>query len=251
MSVDPRFGRYCDECGRTIKKAHRIFGGKDYCNSCYQRVFVTSSCTQCARQVRIHRLATEPSICRTCEAATRICVRCGKPTPRAGLYSAEKPVCPSCVPHFREPTPCAACGKPTTRLSSMPSAGIFEKICDTCRNKVTHRTCASCGKYRKIAGTMIGDKPYCAACLQNPGATHPCPDCSFPVPGVGNGRCRSCQNRTRLLRESELASHALARPWTIDLYLRFAMWLHQHQPANPRLLNNFVSQHSLFERIDA
>lgn len=251
MSVDQRFGRYCDECGRTIKKAHRVYLEKDYCDSCYQRVFITSLCTLCARPVRIHRLATGPTKCRVCEAAIRICVRCGKLTPRAGLYSAGKPVCPSCAPYFREPASCTACGKLSTRLSSMPTVGIHEKMCESCRNKITHRTCASCGKYRKIAGTMSGDRPYCAACLRNPGTTHPCPDCSLPTPGVGNGRCRSCQNRSRLLRESELASHSLARPWARNLFLRFAMWLHQRQPASPRLLTNFVAQHSFFERLDA
>jgi hypothetical protein len=250
MSVDPRFGRYCDECGRTIKKAHRVFGEKDFCSSCYPRVFVASSCTQCARRVRLHRLATEPAICRACEAATRTCMRCGKPTPRAGLYSAGKPVCPSCAPYFREPAPCTACGKLTARLSSMPSAGILEKICEACRNKVTHRTCAACGKYRKVAGTLRGDRPCCVACLENPGATHPCPDCSLSVPGVGNARCRGCQNRSLLFRESGMAAHALAHPWARDLYLQFAMWLHQRQPASPRLLSTFRSHHSFFERID-
>lgn len=36
-----------------------------------------------------------------------------------------------------------------------------------------------------------------------------------------------------------------------DLYLRFATWLHQNQPASPSLLRKFMSHHSFFERIDA
>ncbi|WP_343618402.1 hypothetical protein [Ralstonia sp.] len=55
----------------------------------------------------------------------------------------------------------------------------------------------------------------------------------------------------RLLRESELAVHALSHPWVKDLYLRFAMWLHQRRPASPSLLSTFMSHHSFFERIDA
>lgn len=133
----------------------------------------------------------------------------------------------------------------------MPSAGIIEKMCDTCRNKVTHRTCAACGKYRKVAGTLPGDRPHCSACLQNPGVSHSCPDCSVAVPGAGNARCRGCQNRVLILRESGLTAHALTHPWVRDLYLRFAVWLHERMAASPRLLGSFRSHHFFFERIDA
>jgi hypothetical protein len=250
MSIDLKYGRYCDECGRTIAKAHRIFEGNDYCATCYPRIFVSRPCAQCGTSARVHRLSKVPAICRPCSKSGRVCIRCEKPIVKAGMLSAGKPVCPSCVPHFREKAPCSACGKLTTRLSAMPSIGIHEKVCDSCRKKVTHKTCAICRKHRKVAGIAEDGKPFCDACQPGEAVTHPCPTCHTQVPGKGASKCRSCLNFAQIVHETDLAVLTLTREWGQVLCRQFASWLYQRHPAAPNLIRIVRSHHIFFERLD-
>lgn len=251
MSVDPKFGRYCDECGRVILKAHRIYKGQDYCSTCYPRVFLKKACSLCGKSARVHRLASSEPLCRACERLGRVCVRCAKPVEVAGMMSGDKPVCPSCVPYFREKRHCAYCGKPSARLSTMPTAGIQELICDSCRNEVTHKTCSVCRKYRKVEGMDDSGKPYCAACRPGAEVSHPCPSCAAAVPGAGASRCRSCLNHEALEREGRMAASSLTHEWVGRLEQRFAEWLHAREPDKPSLVKTYRSHHALFERLDA
>lgn len=250
MSVDKKFGRFCDECGRTIAKAHRIHDGHDYCSTCYRRVFVQAACTICTKLARVHRLSQLPAQCRTCANANRQCQRCGRAIVKAGMISAGKPVCPSCVPYFKEPNHCAACGNLSTRLSAMPSFGISEKFCDSCRNKLTHKTCSVCHKYRKCAGTSKDGKPFCASCQPGHAFVHTCPGCAASVPGAGRSRCRRCQNRQRLDHEVSLHRAAFEHDWMGELYAQFANWLHERQGQSPACIKTFRSHHPFFERLD-
>lgn len=251
MSVDIKYGRYCDECGRTIKKAHRVFESSDYCASCYPRVFVSKPCMNCGQSARVHRLSSDPPVCRSCVRVGRVCVRCEKPIIKAGMISAGKPVCPSCVPHFKAAMPCAACGLPKTRLSAMPSVGIYEKVCDSCRTKVTHKTCSICRKHRKVAGMTNDGKPYCQACIPGGSKSHACPDCGIDVPGTGASRCRGCLNLSKLSKEVDLNELLFARDWAKMLYRQFARWLFERQAENPSLMKVFQYHQIFFERIDA
>lgn len=251
MSRHPKYGRYCDECGRTIKKAHRVFENKDYCSVCYPRVFISKACIRCGRSARVHRLSSESPLCSKCVRIGRVCVRCEKPIIKAGMISGGKPVCPSCVLHFKEVVPCASCAVPSARLSAMPSAGIYEKICDSCRNKVTHKTCSICRKYRKVVGITVDGKPYCQACTPGKSVAHLCPDCGIEVPGNGASKCRVCLNRIRLFKEVELNELMLTREWTKMLYRQFAQWIFERQPQSSNLINVYRSHQIFFERIDA
>jgi len=208
-------------------------------------------CVQCGASARVHRLSKEPAVCRPCSKAGRVCVRCEKPIVKAGMLSAGKPVCPSCAPHFREKAPCTACGKLTSRLSAMPSAGIHEKICDTCRNKVTHKTCSICRKHRKVAGTTEDGNPFCEACQPGEAITHPCPLCHTQVPGKGASKCRSCLNLAQIAHETDLAVLTLTREWNRVLCRQFAGWLYQRHPSAPNLIQTVRSHHIFFERVDA
>lgn len=250
MSVDPRHGRYCDECGRLIEKAHRIFEEKDYCTSCYARVFGPAACAKCGSATRVHRLATGQPLCRRCAIAERVCQRCGKPVPRAGLISAGKVVCPACVPYFAPKAPCERCGVMSSRLSRAPSLGIEEKVCPSCRNKVTHRTCSACRKYRKVVGHTEQGRPYCAACQPHIATTHACPGCGSVVTGDGAARCRPCSNLDRLRRETALHVLGFNRDWVRRLYETYAGWLHEEQPHSPSLLRKFAASAAFFEQLD-
>lgn len=167
------------------------------------------------------------------------------------MISGGKPVCPSCAPYFREPAPCATCGTPSTRLSRAPLLGVHEKICDACRNKLTHQTCSICRKYRKVAGTTEDGKTYCGSCQPSGEISHRCPGCQTDVAGAGASLCRACQNSKRLAQEVQLTKVVFVREWTPRLYSEFAQWLHRRQGDSPNCLKTFRAHQPFFERIDA
>lgn len=251
MSIDSKFGRYCDECGDTISKAHRIYLQRDYCTKCYVRMFVPKSCSTCGKSTRVHRLETTPPVCRQCTNQGRVCSRCEKTFTKAGLISDGKPVCPSCVPFFRTPNPCGACGKMSTRLSAMPSLGINDKVCDSCRYKVTHRTCSVCRRYRKVAGNTDAGAPYCIACAPGSESAHNCPQCGVRIPGNGNGKCIGCLNSIRLEKEAILLASSLSHDWAKSLCIGFANWLWQRHKQAPNLCARYRANHLIVQQLDA
>lgn len=250
MGIDKKGVRFCDECGRGIVKAHKIHKSHEYCDTCYPRVFPSVPCTKCGASARPHRNDPQPPVCTACEIAERKCIRCEKSVPRAALVLDGKAVCPSCVPYFREPGACAHCKRETTRLSSVPSHGITEKVCESCRNKLTHATCAGCGKYRKVA-QQSEQGACCVRCADNPYSEHACPDCGCAVPGSGKSRCRSCANLVAMTRELNLTAAIFRHEWVATLWTRFGTWLHDQNPAKPNLITVLRSHQIFFERIDA
>lgn len=250
MSIDPKFGRYCDGCGDLMEKAHKLHLGNEYCATCYKRLFKAAACVLCNGKAIVHKNEMEP-ICSACTTSMRTCLRCDKPVPRAGLMIDQRPVCPSCVPYFKEPEKCARCERVTSRLSTMPSAGVFEKICGSCRNEHTHATCSVCRKYRKVGSRREDASAVCIDCVHDSTATHACPDCGTQVPGKGQSRCRACLNRSAIEREVKLTSAIFAHHWVGVLWSRFATWMHARSPGNPKLLGTIQDHQPFFERIDA
>lgn len=208
MSVDPRFGRYCDGCGRGITTAVRIHLGKDYCRSCYQVNFPRVPCPECQQPMRRHRHAADDTVCTTCVRSKRTCLRCGKFTPVAAKLVGQSAVCGACAVHFRDEKPCASCGKPSKRLSRALFTGLEDEICDPCRNRLTHATCATCHRYRPIATTEAGQS-LCKACLPAQPVTHDCPQCGKAVAGAGIGRCRACLIQTSVQAEAAMVAAEL------------------------------------------
>lgn len=250
MGVDKKGVRYCDECGRSIDKAHKIHLSNEYCGSCYARVFTAVPCSCCGGNAHSHRNDPKPALCSRCMIAERKCIRCEKSVPRAALLVEGKPVCPSCVPYFRDQGTCPHCNRKTSRLSSVPSAGITEKICEPCRNRLTHATCGACGKYRKVA-QQSAKGPMCSGCVDDPSIVHACPDCGDAVSGGGNSRCRSCANKVALDRELNLTAAIFVHEWSATLWRRFGAWLHVRQSSKPNLIGLLRSHQIYFERIDA
>jgi hypothetical protein len=250
MSTDAKGTRYCDECGNGIVKAHKIYHSSEYCGSCYARLFKAVACSRCSASVRVHRNATGDPVCTRCTAAERTCIRCEKSVPRASKIVDGKPVCPSCAPYFTEPAICPHCERESIRLAALPSAGIKEKICQSCRNRHTHATCGVCRKYRKVAHSSPDGEPLCSACFDDPNVTHACPDCGVAVPGSGNSRCRSCANHVALEREISLTCAIFAHDWVATLWRRFGLWLHAKDPHSPKLLSLVRTHQRFFEEID-
>lgn len=251
MSYDRKGQRYCDGCGRIIANAHRRYHGDDYCSSCYPRLFVRMPCRLCGELARFHQHVPESErVCGKCERGRRKCLRCGKPLPRAAMRVAGGAVCTSCAYYFAEKKPCPRCGRPSARLSRAPALGIDEPVCDRCRNRLTHRTCSVCHRYRCVAGTSPDGKPHCAACAPGLAAFHACPACGTRVPGAGHGRCLACLNRERITRETDLQKLALSQDWTRDLYVGFGEWLVAEHPSDRRLLSTLTRHFGFFETVD-
>lgn len=250
MGIDKKGVRFCDECGRSIVKAHKIYGSNEYCGSCYPRVFPSVPCSCCGKSARPHRHDVNPAVCSKCLIAQRKCLRCEKPVPRAGLLIDGEPVCPSCVHYFRDPCICPSCNQTSSRLSSMPSLGIVDKICESCRNGLTHATCSVCRKYRKIVQGSDVEGAKCSSCVDDPSITHACPDCGKVLPGHGNSRCRSCANKIALNRELVLTGAIFNRDWVATLWHRFGAWLHVQKGGAPNLLAVLRSHQTFFERLD-
>jgi len=251
VSTDPKFGRYCDECGHLIKNAHKIYNGLEYCGSCYPRVFYKTNCCLCAGPAVAHKRDTSPSVCTQCTVRNRTCMRCEKPVKRAGLIIKGKAVCPSCVPYFKEEKSCGRCGKLTSRLSSMPSAGILERICHACRNKETHITCSVCRKYRKVAKPVAQGAAVCNSCTALIGLQHRCPGCGCSVPGAGLSRCRPCLTKANVDAELSLTVALFEHRWIKEIWKHFGLWLHDRQPHRTVTLKVLRSHQPFFERLDA
>ncbi len=252
MSIDSKGQRYCDECGRTIINAHRLHKGAEYCSSCYPRVFIPLPCARCARPTRTHRHATTEPICRQCERVTRKCLRCERPVQgKAARLVDGRPVCGSCAPYFLQPEPCAWCGAGSVHLSRAPRLGIEDKICNACRNKLTHRSCGICRRYRSVAGLLPNGKPHCEACTPGAEQVHACPGCGSIQAGSGQGRCTACLNRERIERDAAVQVLALERDWSRAAYLAFGQWLLEAQPNKPHLAKVFAGHFSFFARLDA
>lgn len=133
----------------------------------------------------------------------------------------------------------------------MPSAGIRDRLCESCRNEFTHKTCSVCRKYRKVAGMDESGKPYCNACHPGAEISHTCPACGKNVAGNGASRCRGCLNLDAMKREGRMAAASLNRDWTKPLIQKFALWLYRRQPEKPNLVKLLRSHQIAFECIDA
>lgn len=252
MSRDAKGQLYCDECGRLMAKAHRIDDGHAYCCSCYPHVFRPRPCSRCATSTRAHRHAPDEAVvCRACVRATRQCLRCEKPLPRAALAVGRGYVCGPCTRYFTRAKPCGGCGVLSVRLLRLPRFGLTEPRCDRCRNQITHRTCGVCRRYRPIHGMDAAGAYHCRTCVPGAEQVHPCPSCGSPVPGSGQGACRACLHTAQLSSEARLLPLTLEHAWAQTLYADFATWLHHHAGGRARLAAQYRMQAPFFERLDA
>ena len=250
MGSDAKDRRFCDGCGELFINAHKLHQGKEYCQRCYGKEFRRIQCSTCAGKATVHRNDPRPAVCTACLASTRKCMRCEKPVPRAGKLENGGAICPSCVPYFTELKACPRCDRMTSRLSAMPEQGITEKICESCRNAVTHVTCSICRKYRKVANHAGAEPHVCIACASQNGPSHPCPGCGVSVPGLGRSQCRACLNKQALDREIKFTALVFAHEWTSTLWSRFAYWVLNRSPSDPAVLQDIRRHQLFFELLD-
>ena len=219
----PSASRCCDECGRSISKAHRVEDGVSYCGTCYARCFKPRPCGQCGLLSRL--LVSDASAsCRKCQHGGP-CTRCGKTGAALGKISAYGPICASCRPHFVQEKACSNCGTVSTRLSRAQHLGFDEPVCPACA-RLDHATCSSCRRYRRVSASPNGQM-LCVKCLDL--GTVPCPSCTQPMPAGSGRQCDTCSWRLRLHRRCTQDVHAIASPKGQRAFLAFAQWLELHQ----------------------
>jgi hypothetical protein len=250
MSIDEKFGRFCDECGRTITSAVRIHLGRDYCRACYQTTFVKVACSACGDSMRAHRNSTVTPVCGKCVRSARTCLRCGKFTPIAGKLVGQSAVCKACAPHFRESRPCTCCGRLSARISKPLILGLLDEVCDSCRNSLNHATCSVCNRYRPIRGQGDDDRPYCKDCVPTLRLTHACPSCGDSVSGGGLGRCRPCINIGAIRRDSDMVAAQLEQLWMREVWLEFVEGQVQQRNANPAWRSRVNQAAAFFQQVE-
>jgi len=250
VSIDPKFGRFCDECGRTIDAAVRVYQGKDYCRACYQRTFLPVPCSQCGKSTRPHRHAEGDPVCDHCTRSKRTCLRCGKLVFVAGKLVGRSAVCASCAPRFADKQTCGGCGRESMRLTRPLFAGLQEPVCDSCRNKINHATCSGCRRYRPVASTSAGGTPHCADCLPGNEAVHACPSCGSLEKGGGLGHCRSCINRSNVEKDAALVAAEIEALWCRDLWYGYVRESLSPDASSPRLRAQINRAAEFFRALD-
>lgn len=210
----------CDECGRSMTKVHRRYQGRNFCATCYARMFKPRPCPKCGKQVRLFRDDPD-AVCQRCEHTGKPCVRCGKTKFKIGKLTAYGPACNSCSPYFRESKPCAACGELSSKLSRVSRLGINVAICPKCQ-KTDHAACSACGKARLLEETDDGRK-LCTRCREE--GVIPCPTCGETMPAGYGKECEQCYYQQLLGKRTEMNCAAFADAKMSDLFRQFGQWL--------------------------
>lgn len=210
---------HCDACGRAMAKAQARWEGKAYCRACYKRCFVRVPCQDCGRPVGVPT-GVPHAQCKSCRTKHRPCVRCGKPTPRAGLLVEQGAVCASCARYFKPAQPCPACGQPSLHLARDFKAGFTEPVCPACRRK-DFITCPGCGKHRKPAGRLEAGPVVCAHCLASNGRMFVCPQCGQRGRRHSRHRCAACYWRDTARERLKNAVVLLRNEWIRQLFADF------------------------------
>jgi hypothetical protein len=251
MAYDSRGLRRCDECGRPTLKPTRVHQGCDYCATCYKRVFVIASCAQCGQSARVHRHSAQPATCSSCIRASRRCLRCDKPLPRAALMVPGGAVCGPCSHHFLEPRPCATCGTPSTRLSKAAGRDASELVCERCRRRLTHATCSHCGRHRAVEARTADGQPRCVQCLPGGEASHSCSGCGSMVSGRGNARCRPCQVKSQVSALLGVFREGMQYGWSRSIVDRFRDWYLASGTLAPHAVSRLPQYELFFQRLEA
>ena len=239
--------RHCDECGRSIVKAQKVYRGKSICSTCYARLFKPRPCSKCTKTMRAY-IGEQNPVCGSCDRAMRTCLRCEKPTPRAGMMVSDKAVCNACAPYFRKPGICARCDSPSSRLSRITGISA-EPVCEKCWRDLTGATCTHCHRHRRIYAMNADGRALCKSCSETPGISHLCPTCGHNVPGAGKAVCHACSIRLTFQRKAEVLGAQYRNEHLKEIWLGFADWIIQDGKTLP-LLRKLQSYASTLSKIE-
>lgn len=231
----------CHGCGRAMAKAKKIYKGQRYCSTCYPRLFKRRMCPGCGNHARLPIKVLNPALdahCSGCERAGP-CVRCGKTEFEVGMRSAYGPVCRSCIPFFRHPEPCEACGQLSQRLAISSVTG--QRSCQKCREPAK-ATCPSCRRHRVLVENAHGEM-RCKACHED--GERPCPSCGKQMPAGRGTECEPCYWTALLSKRVAINLNGLSAILG-EAFKAFSLWLLERSGPHKAALS--INGHYLFFR---
>lgn len=231
----------CHGCGRAMRTAKKIYKGQRYCGTCYPRLFKRRMCPGCGNHTRLPIKDLNPALDAHCSACERAgpCVRCGKTEFEVGLRSAYGPVCKSCIPYFRHPEPCEACGHLSQRLAVSSVTGL--RSCQKCREPAK-ATCPSCRRHRVLIENAHGEM-RCKVCHEE--GERSCPSCGKQMPAGRVTECEPCYWTVLLSKRVAINLNGLS---TIlgEAFKAFSLWLLERSGPHKAALS--INGHYLFFR---
>lgn len=220
MANRPETVRRCDQCGRLMAKAHRVYRGETYCTTCYYREFKHRTCPSCENRARLHRKYSD-AVCLKCENSGKPCIRCGETEYSIGKVTDGGPVCKSCAVHYRPAGKCSYCGVSSKYLSRDFKAGFENPACPKCRRK-DFDTCSVCRRHRMTELTPSG-QPICKKCHES--GEIACQICHEPMPAGYGNHCETCALKQRLAKAINLHSEKFSSAEMAFIYREFSSWL--------------------------
>jgi hypothetical protein len=207
--------------------ANRVLDGVAYCVNCARRKLVKLPCPRCGKNVT-RNPGQDAVLCRSCAVIGRKCSGCGNDLPNASLTRDEKSYCFNCTLKFRDPEPCAWCGKVTIYLTTSIPRGITERICTSCLSNHKKATCALCRKFRIIAGTDEKGRNICKRCNEHKiaGTTYVCPKCNKTGKRHSATECLSCYREGFFVKKIIEWSSGMKKAWVRSLALA---WMEDYQ----------------------
>lgn len=235
----------CSSCHeyKTGRRYRR--NGHQYCSICKRLEFHRANCRQCGKNALL--LRDNPNgLCRKCEIADRVCIRCGRSNMNWGQVTKDGPVCPSCSYYFRNEKSCSRCGRLRKRVYRSPEYGIHELICDSCLNADIKFNCSACYQFRNGFICTLDRKVLCETCSILPDKS--CQQCHKPM-SAGRGKvCRDCSYRNRFLKRVAINKTALSPLWR-EYFSTYANWLLNH--AGSLRASLLINQHwPFFRKLD-
>jgi len=220
----------CDECGRIMDKAKRIYKGYRYCATCYARIFKSRPCPKCGNLARLPK-HDSTAICSKCEK-DKPCARCGKTSYKIGKITLYGPVCKSCAPHFRQAASCEKCGSLSTRLTRVKRFSHDLRLCPKCARS-DHGTCPLCRRYRFLIDLPNGQK-LCKVCFEI--GEIPCPSCNKLMPAGRGNICETCYWTKTCRKRMRLDQAAFTVAEMKSVFGEFVEWLIQQVGSNKAAL---------------
>lgn len=216
--------QHCNECGRGMPKAHKIYHGRRFCSTCYPRVFCRRNCPRCSLPARLPK-ADSQAVCTKCELDVP-CIRCGKSEYEIGKVTQYGPVCGSCAVYFRAPK-----GPVTSERQDGLTASASDALVP---NGDRRATCSSCRRHRTVA-TSINGTVLCKACADL-GAI-PCPSCKKSMPAGRGSQCEDCYWRETFFKRLAIDEAGLGSKKVAFAFKAFGTWLIQTVPSQKAALS--------------
>lgn len=105
-------------------------------------------------------------------------------------------------------------------------------------------------RYRLIAFKTPEGSPRCKECLPGNEVTHDCPGCGTLLKGGGLGRCRSCINRDKVMKDATFVAAQIEAPWCRNLWYGYVQESLSHGGSSPRLPEQIHRAAEFFRILD-